>query len=283
VVSVNVARGAVVHAGDLLAKLDDTLERTSRETREAQAQAAQADAALVKAGSRPEEVRSMQAQLRAAQANESLLEKNLARERVLLGKGAVAPASVDDLESRFQAATAERQSLEQRVRDLQKGARRQEIDRAEAQAVVATNEAKLGDQRIDRYALRALADGTVLDVHAEASEVVAAGAPVVTVADTKHPYADVFVPEGEMNGIRVDAPANVVVDATSQSFSAHVENVGRRTEFTPRYLFSDRERGQLVVRVRVRIQDPGEVLHAGVPTFVTIERTSAEPNAKVSP
>lgn len=268
--AVNVQRGAAVHAGDVLATIDDTLERTAREGREAEARVAQAGVALLRAGSRPEEVRSMQAQLRAAQATEGLLEKNVARERALFAEGAVAVASVDDLESRLHAATATRQGLEQRVRELQNGARREEITQAEAQAAVATQEVKLGGERVDRYSLRALGDGTVLDVHADPTEIVAAGAPVFTIADTKHPYVDVFVPEAELGAVRQGAPAQVIVDSGPHPVSAIVENIGHKTEFTPRYLFSDRERGQLVVRVRLRVADPEEALHAGVPAFVTI-------------
>jgi HlyD family secretion protein len=272
--AVNVRRGAIIHAGDLLATLDDTLERTSRDTREARAQAAKADVALVRAGSRPEEVRAAEAQLRAAQANESLLEQNLARERRLLERGSIARASVDDLEARLRAAAAERQSVEQRLRELRNGSRRQEIDRAEAQATVANKEVKLGDERVNLYQLRAREEGTVLDVHVDPNEVVGAGTPVVTVADTKHPYADVFVREGDLDGIRFGTPANVSIDATPRVFPARVENIGRKTEFTPRYLFSERERTNLVVRVRFRIDDPEEQLHAGVPAFVVIDRTA---------
>jgi hypothetical protein len=36
-------------------------------------------------------------------------------------------------------------------------------------------------------------------------------------------------------------------------------------------LFSERERPNLVVRVRVRIDDPKELLHAGVPAHVVLE------------
>jgi HlyD family secretion protein len=276
--AVNVRRGATVHAGEILATLDDTLERTASESREAEARAAQAGVALLKAGSRPEEVRSMQAQLRAAQASESLLQKNLEREKTLFAQGAVAIASVDDLESRLRASTASRQALEQRVRELQNGARREEIARAEAQASVASQQVKLGGERVERYVLRAAADGTVLDVHADPTEVVAAGTPVFTMADTKHPYVDVFVPQAELAGLRLDTKAQVVVDAGPHPFPAKIEHIGQRTEFTPRYLFSDRERGQLVVRVRVRVDDPEEALHAGVPAFVTIERPALPPS-----
>ena len=268
--ALKVERGVWVRAGQELARLDDTLERTAGEGRQAEVSAAKAAVALVRAGSRPEEVRAMQAQLRAAQANESRLERSVGREKKLLQEGAITQASVDDLESMLRAATAERQSLEHRLAELQAGSRRQEIDRAEAQASIADRQVKLSEERVGRYALKALEDAVVIDVHAEPGEVVAAGAPICTVADTKHPYADIFVPQGELGGWRVSMLVRVAVDASLQSFQARIEDIGRRTEFTPRYLFSERERSQLVVRVRVRIEDPEQALHAGVPAFVTL-------------
>ena len=52
--------------------------------------------------------------------------------------------------------------------------------------------------------------------------------------------------------------------------SGRVEHVFPRTEFTPRFLFSDDERPNLVLRVRVRIEDPRHLLHAGLPVFVQL-------------
>jgi hypothetical protein len=53
-------------------------------------------------------------------------------------------------------------------------------------------------------------------------------------------------------------------------FHAVVEYVSPETEFTPKFVFSDRERPNLVVRARVRIDDPGHQLHSGVPVFVRL-------------
>ena len=64
-------------------------------------------------------------------------------------------------------------------------------------------------------------------------------------------------------------------DGIGAPLGGHVEHVARRAEFTPRYLFSDRERPSLVMRVKIRIDDPTSLLHAGVPVFVTIDRHSA--------
>src|SRR5215212_7987178 len=53
--AVKVQRGASVVAGQELARLDDSLERTAGEGRHAEVSVAKAAVALVRAGSRPEE------------------------------------------------------------------------------------------------------------------------------------------------------------------------------------------------------------------------------------
>jgi HlyD family secretion protein len=63
----------------------------------------------------------------------------------------------------------------------------------------------------------------------------------------------------------------VQVDATDKTYGAHVDWIARTTEFTPRYVFSDRERPNLVVRVRLVVDDPDDALHVGVPAFATVE------------
>jgi HlyD family secretion protein len=142
---------------------------------------------------------------------------------------------------------------------------------ADARAGAAAAGESLATQRVDLYHLHAPAAGVVLDVVVEPGEVVAAGAPVVVVADPAHPFADVFVPQADLGGVRVGQPARVEVDGDRRRFAGRVEHVARRAEFTPRFVFSESERPNLVIRVRVRIDDPEHRLHAGVPAFVALE------------
>ncbi len=272
VTQVSVERGDDIRAGELIATIDDTLARTAVAGREAEAAAAKARAELVKAGSRVEDIRVVEAQLRAAEASEALAQKNLARDRQLVERGALTQSVLDESETRARTAMAQVQTLRQQLRELRAGARSQEITGAHAQATAADVAARLEAERVARYQLRALSDTTVLDVHVDPGEVVAAGAPVVTVADVTRPYADVFVPQDQLAGIDVGDRAVVQVDSLALPLQGVVEHISRRTEFTPRYVFSERERATLSVRVRVRIDDRGRLLHAGVPAFVTIDR-----------
>ncbi|HEY5923916.1 MAG TPA: HlyD family efflux transporter periplasmic adaptor subunit, partial [Kofleriaceae bacterium] len=283
VTHLGVERGAEVKPDEVLATLDDTLAQTARAGRQAEAEAAKARADLVGAGSRVEDIRALEAQLRAAEATNTNAQLNVARDRKLVASGALPRQALDDSETRAQSASSTVLALRQQLRELRAGARSQELAGARAQATAADVAVRLEGERVARYQLKAPANGVVLDVHVEAGEVVAAGAPVVTVADVSRPYVDVFVKQAELADLDVGDRAMVHSDSLPLPVPGVVEDVGRRTEFTPRYLYSERERGTLVVRVRIRIEDRARLLHAGVPAFVTIDRgaaRAAQPGAK---
>ena len=267
-----VRRGERVAATQVLAVLDDSMERPQREARAAEARAADAQLELLKAGARGEDVRAAEAQLRGARAAEDTLKDSLDRIRKLRVDGTVPPSQVDDLAGQYERARAERQAAEERVAALKAGARSQEVKAALARSSQAHAALDAEDARLSRFVLRSEIAGEVLDTHVEPGEVVQPGTPVATLGETRRPYVDVFVPQGELSGVRPGTAAQVRVDAASDRFHGAVEMVGRNLEFTPRYLFSEKERPNLVVRVRIDLEDPAEKLHAGVPAFAEFTR-----------
>src|SRR5262245_33846070 len=70
VLEVGVKEGDAVTGDQLLATLDDRLERTAHEARAHEASAARAQAELVRSGARTEDVRAMAAEVEAARAAE---------------------------------------------------------------------------------------------------------------------------------------------------------------------------------------------------------------------
>lgn len=270
---VAIERGQRLEAGQVVAELDDSLERPTRDLRAADVRAAEAQVALLRAGARREEVRGVAAELRAAQAGEARIDRTLGRQRTLLSKGVAPSAQIEDLEGDLARAQAQREAIQERLALARRGARPEEIEAATARVEAARAGLAAVEARLTRYVLRAVAAGTVLDVPVHEGEVVGAGATVAVVADTAHPYVDVFVPQARMEGIRIGRAAQVRVDAHPSALSGRIEDVGRTTEFTPRYLFSERERPNLVLRVRVRVDDPSQALPAGVPAFVTLTGT----------
>ena len=275
-----VQRGQRVEAGQLLAELDDALQRPVRDARAQDAEAAQAQYDLLRSGTREEDVLATEAQLRGARSSEGTANEHLQRTRRLRQTGVVPQAQLDDAEAQAARARSDRESLEQRLAAQRNGARASELRQAKARvdaarAALAAEEAKLA-----RSVLRAPVAGVVLDTTAEPGEVLSAGTPAVILGETRRPYLDVFVAQQDLAGIRVGAAAAVRVDSAHHAFRGTVSDVARTTEFTPRYLFSPRERANLVVRVRIDVEDPREELHAGVPAFARIDPAAQASEAR---
>jgi HlyD family secretion protein len=269
---VSMNEGDRVALGTVVASLDDDLLQAQRVALSREAEALRAQADLTRAGARREDLAVLDGRARAARATEELFAKNLERERTLFQKNVVPAASIDQLEAELARARAERESAEAQAASLRRGARREERTGATARALAAEAQIAETDQRISRALLRAPREGAVLEVHAEPGEVATAGMPIATLGDPRRPRVDVFVPQAELSGVVPGAKAEVKVDAEARPLPGRVEYVARELEFTPRFVFSERERAALVARVRVRIDDSAERLHAGTPAFVSIQR-----------
>ena len=270
-----------VHEGDrlaanaLIARIAPDIEQGTLSARESEANAAAQQLALLRAGSRPEDVSALAARVDAARANESLMRVNAERTRKLFAAQAAPQASVDEANAQLVRAEADTRAAVEALRAAQRGSRKQEIQGAQDRLAAAQASSAVQRARVARFALQTVEPGEILEIHLRTGELALAGVPVVTVADTAHPYADVFVPQASIGGIVVGAGAEARVDSLPHPVAGRVERVSRLTEFSPRYLFSRAERATLVVRVRVRFDDPDRQLHAGVPIFVRIARAAA--------
>ena len=74
----------------------------------------------------------------------------------------------------------------------------------------------------------------MLEVHREEASSPRSGTPIVTLADVAQPYVDVFVPQADVDQAGLGGQVQIHVDASTSPSPAHVEYIGRRTEFTPR-------------------------------------------------
>jgi HlyD family secretion protein len=270
VLSVEVTRGQNVEQGDKIAVLDDTLAVFDHEAKSAQARAAQAELDLLYAGTRREDIKAVQAQLKAARAQVALQYSELNQVRSLLPAGHATQEELDRRDTTYRTSVAQRDELTQRIKGLVDGPRAEEIRAAVARAEAAAAIERAAAENIRKHVLKADAAAEVVEEPIKFGEFVNPGTPVVVVADTGHPYVDIFVPQGRISEVTIGAAAAVRVDSLDLALSGHVEYIGRTTEFTPRFLFSPTERPALVLRVRVEIEDPDGLMRAGVPAFVTL-------------
>jgi len=270
IVELSVEAGAEVQRDQQLARLDSTLDRQTRDVRAKELEVARAELALAVAGSRDEDIRAGRARVSAARVSEQVAAREVERERKLVDEDASPATNLDRLVGELARARGEREVLEESLRELVRGTRSEELRRVEERVAVARENLVLAERALDKYVLVAPIAGAVIDVYPELGEVVAAGTPVVSLVVRGRPYADVFVPVSDAPKVRLGAAVEVVVEGDPRAVQGVVERIYPHLEFTPRFVYSPRERPNLVVRVRIRIDDREGRLHAGLPAYARL-------------
>lgn len=274
-----VQRGERVTAGTLLFALEDTRARLETQRQEAELEAAQAELSLLQAGTRDLELRAQAAEIQALLAREALLSENQTREALLVDRRALPETRLEQTRASFQEVQQRRRAAQLRLRAMKDGARAQELAVASARVAALQAAVELQRDRLARYRVTSPLAAEVTDVHMEAGEVAAIGTLLVSLADVAHPFVDVFVPQAQLPRYQVGQPMWVESDGVPERLPGQVEHLFPRVEFTPRFLFSEEERPDLVLRMRVRVEDPQHALRAGMPAFVYAQVVTGEAGA----
>ncbi len=98
--------------------------------------------------------------------------------------------------------------------------------------------------------------GRVQYLMLRSGEMVAAGAPILTVLDLTDVYMTIFLPAADMSKLEVGSEARIVLDAAPQYvIPATVSFIAADAQFTPKTVETKDEREKLMFRVKLKI-DP---------------------------
>jgi HlyD family secretion protein len=273
--------GARIDAGSVIAVIDVADIDLAIQRARAELDQANAQLALLRAGSRPEEIRQAEAQqaaaagdLAAADAELTAARQDEARFEKLLQSKAGSQKQRDDAVARRELADARRRAAADRVAAasatlarVRAGARPQEI--AAAQARVDAVEAQIATLEHDRQeaTITAPMTGVVTSRLVEPGERVAAGQPLVVIMDLDRAWANVYVEAPVIRDLRLQAAATVVTDAGDR-LPGQITFIASEPEFTPRNVQTASERAKLVYRVKVTVDNRQGVLKPGMPVDV---------------
>ncbi|MBY3095201.1 HlyD family efflux transporter periplasmic adaptor subunit [Rhizobium laguerreae] len=127
-------------------------------------------------------------------------------------------------------------------------------DEAEAATEAARAEVARIQSLIDDAVLRAPLRGRVEYKLAQTGEVVAAGAPVVTLLDLSDVSMTIFLPARAAGSLAIGDEARIILDPAPQYVvPAKVSFVASQAQFTPKTVETQDEREKLVFRVKLRI------------------------------
>lgn len=181
-----VEEGQHVKAGDTLVRVVSTLVEAKLAQAKAMELAAQAANSKVDAGTRPQIVQAAKELWTQAQAASGITKKTFDRMQALFEKGVISEQKRDEAKAAFDAAKAGEAAAKSQYELAVSGAQSQDKEASSAMVEVAKGGIREVDALLEDEYLVAPCDGEITVIYPNVSELVATGAPMMTLQKDDH-------------------------------------------------------------------------------------------------
>lgn len=272
IASVLVDEGDAVTEGQPLARLDADILRQQRDQAAAGLAGQKADLARLERGYRTEEVAQAKAQVAAARAVAENAAINLNRVTTMRQSNAISQKELDNARAADREAAARLRSSEDQLDMLLSGYREEDVLAQRAAVAAAEAELRRADIQLADGVLHAPQKGVILTRAREAGAIVQPGQTVYTLTLTEPVWLRAYVDEPNLGRIKPGMPVRVAVDAApGKTFPGTVGFISPTAEFTPKTVETREVRTALVYRLRVRAEDPENVMRQGMPVTILVD------------
>jgi HlyD family secretion protein len=270
--------GDVVHAGDLIATLDDVPYQDQVRLAEAQVAQAQANYTKMVNGYRPEEIAQAKAQLAQAKANYQNALRYFERQDALQQSHVISKSDYDN-------ALASRDSLKGQV-DLAQanlnlelaGNRVEDIDSAKAQLDNSKANLATAQQNVADCQLFAPVDGVIITRAVEPGTIVSTSSVIYSICQNEPVWVRTYVDERDLGRIYPGMKALVYNDTDpNHPYVGQIGFISPVAEFTPKNVETRELRTDLVYRLRVIVTKPDRYLRQGMPVTLRMVDERHEP------
>lgn len=112
--------------------------------------------------------------------------------------------------------------------------------------------------------------GIVLERYVSLGETVMPGTSVADILDPDSLYIEVFLEERELSSLEIGQTVMIQADGLDRNFHGTVYYFNRKSEFSPKYIVSEKERRSLLYGMRIRMEEGHGALKVGMPVTVII-------------
>lgn len=205
-----VKEGDHVKKGQLLVQLNDAEARDQLARALAQVKAAQADSSAIEKGGTREEVLTLQSMLVKARADRDTAQRNLDALQRLQQQGAASPGEVKAAQDQLQHADADLKLLDQKQKDRYS---KPEVARVDAQQTQAQAAYAAAGDVLNQLMIRAPFDGVVYSLPVRQGGYVNPGDLVLQEADLSKVLVRAFVDEPDVGRLASGQEIEVIWDA----------------------------------------------------------------------
>lgn len=272
--SVTVNLGDTLHRGQLAFNYRSDAEQFAVNQADAQLQSQIAQSQNLTTGARPEEIASLQAQFKAAQAQLLLAKQTLERYQMLQRSDAVAQVQVDEMVTQVRTAQAAVDSIQAQIRAANLPARQQTQNASIASSKAAKAALEKAQYDLSQLNVNSELAGEVIQVYYHTGEYVTQGQPIVQILPHANRKVIFYVPQDKLSTLRVGQVLNLQGIGSQQSLSnASIRYISPQASYTPPVIYSNENADKLTFRVEGVLNSTGDTpnLQVGQPVQVMFE------------
>ncbi|HEV2213928.1 MAG TPA: efflux RND transporter periplasmic adaptor subunit [Terracidiphilus sp.] len=254
-----VQRGARVHAGQLLATLQNSDLTALVEDNKGSYLAAQAAYNTATKTQVPEEMQTAQLNLAQARANLDLNRTIVKSRTALLAQGAIPQRDLDTAKAALVQAQAAYDTARQHLEGLRRVSHKAALQTAQGDLASAEGKYKNAQAQLSFSQIRSPIDGFVTDRPLYAGETATAGTPLLTVMDTSTLIAKAHVAQTLAQQMKLGDAASLTVPGLSDPVPAKVSLISPALD-----------PGSTTVEIWLSVNNRSGALKAGTPVKVSI-------------
>lgn len=270
--TLDVQRGHRVAAGDKVFAIAGDPDVHALAEAQARAGSAGERVANLSLPRRSSEVAALEANLRAAEAGERVALRHLQQQQALARQNFVSQARLDEARGAHEQAVAQVEAARQQIATFRASLGREAEVRG-ARADLEAARALVAQRRwlLESKVVTAPAQGEIAETYYAPGEWVAPGAPVASLLPDGKRRIRFFVPENALAAIGPGTKVQVSCDGCQAPFTATVDFVASRAEYTPPVIYSRESRQKLVFRVEaVPAPEQAARINPGLPVDVQL-------------
>jgi multidrug efflux pump subunit AcrA (membrane-fusion protein) len=265
-----VERGQRVHAGELLATLENADLVAAATDNKGSLEAAQATFDTSTKAQVPEDTLKAESDLAQAKANLDLNKSIVKSRKQLFAEGAIPGRDLDTAEAALVQAQAVYDAAARHLESVRNVSREANLKAAQGQLTSAEGKYRGAQAQVDYSEIRSPINGVVTDRPLFAGETAAAGAPLITVMDTSVLLAKTHLAASLAQQMKLGDAVAVHVPGIADPVAAKVSMISPALD-----------PGSTTVEVWLKIDNKDGNLKAGTPVKVTISGKSVAQAWKV--
>jgi multidrug efflux pump subunit AcrA (membrane-fusion protein) len=255
-----VQRGSRVHAGELLATLENSDLSAAALDNKGSYTAAQATFETATKATAPEDLTKAQLDLAQAKANLDLAQSIVTARGQLFSQGAIPGRDLDTAKAGLVQSQAAYDIANQHLQSMQSVSHKAALANAQGNLDSAKGKYLGAEAELSYTEIRSPIDGVVTDRSLFVGETAAAGTSVVTVMDTTALIAKLHIAQMQAQQIELGAAATLTVPGIVEPVLAKVSLISPSLD-----------QGSTTVEVWLRVENAKGVLKAGTPVHASIQ------------